>query len=106
MPLWAVLVVSTLMFTFMSGRMIPGMALVTSAAQPALRGTFMTLNASVQSAAMGVASLVGGVLIGRDAQGLVQNYWMAAVVGMAASLGAVWVPGRLHLHGASGAPRP
>lgn len=105
-PLWAVLVVSTLMFTFMSGRMIPGMALVTSAAQPALRGTFMTLNASVQSAAMGVASLVGGVLIGRDAQGLVQNYWMAAVVGMAASLGAVWVAGRLHLHGAAGAPRP
>jgi hypothetical protein len=83
--------------------MIPGMALVTSAAQPALRGTFMTLNASVQSAAMGLASLAGGMLISRDAQGLVQNYWMAAVVGMLASLGAVWVAGRLHLHGAPGA---
>lgn len=103
-PLWAVLTVSTLMFAFMSGRMIPGMAMVTSAAQPQLRGTFMTLNASVQSAAMGLASLVGGLLISRDAQGLVQNYWMAAVVGIFASLGAVWVAGRLHLHGAPGKP--
>jgi hypothetical protein len=43
-PLAAVLVVSTLLFMCMSGRMIPGMAIITSAANPALRGTFMTLN--------------------------------------------------------------
>ncbi|PJI95692.1 putative MFS family arabinose efflux permease [Acidovorax sp. 69] len=100
-PLWCVLVVSTLMFTFMSGRMIPGMAIVTSAAQPSLRGTFMTLNASVQSAAMGVASFVGGLLISRDAQGLVQNYWVGALVGIAASVLSMLVVGRLRLHGAA-----
>ena len=100
-PLWAVLTVSTLMFAFMSGRMIPGMAIITSAANPQLRGTFMTLNASVQSAAMGVASLVGGVLISRDAQGLVQGYWMAAVVGIVASVLSIMVVGRLVLHGAA-----
>ena len=33
-------------------------------ANPAARGTFMTLNAAVQSAAMGCAALVGGALIG------------------------------------------
>lgn len=101
LPLWGVLVVSTLMFAFVSGRMIPGMAIVSSAAQASVRGTFMTLNASVQSAAMGVASLVGGVLISRDAQGLVQNYWMAAVGGIAASLLSMVVVGRLTLHGAA-----
>lgn len=100
-PLWTVLIVSTLMFAFMSGRMIPGMAIITSAANPQLRGTFMTLNASVQSAAMGVASLVGGVLISRDAQGLVQGYWMAAVVGTVASVLSIMVVGRLVLHGAA-----
>jgi predicted MFS family arabinose efflux permease len=104
-PLGAVLVVSTLMFALMSGRMIPGMAIISSAAQAPLRGTFMTLNASVQSAAMGVASFVGGVLISRDAQGLVQNYWMAAVVGIAASLLSMVVVGRLTLHGAGPAAR-
>lgn len=59
-PLWVVLVATTLMFALMSGRMIPGMAILTAAANPALRGTFMTLNAAVQSAAMGLASLAGG----------------------------------------------
>ncbi len=105
LPLWGVLVVSTLMFTFVSGRMIPGMAIIASAAHAPLRGTFMTLNASVQSAAMGVASFVGGVLISRDAQGLVQNYWVAALVGISASLLSMLVVGRLTLHGATPSAR-
>ena len=103
-PLWVVLVATTLMFALMSGRMIPGMAILTAAANPALRGTFMTLNAAVQSAAMGLASLAGGMLIQRDAQGLVQNYWMAAVVGIVASLLAWRVVGGLTLHGATQGP--
>jgi predicted MFS family arabinose efflux permease len=99
-PLAAVLVVSTLLFACMSGRMIPGMAIITSAANPQLRGTFMTLNSSVQSAGMGAAAFVGGQIIGRDAQGHVVNYWMAAVVGAVASALAFWLAGRLKLYGA------
>ena len=52
---------------------------------------------------MGVASVVGGLLISRDAQGLVQNYWMAALVGIAASLLSMVVAGRLIV---SGLPEP
>jgi predicted MFS family arabinose efflux permease len=37
----------------LSGRMIPGMAWSPAPPTPALRGTFMALNAAVQSAAMG-----------------------------------------------------
>ena len=99
-PLWAALVVSTLFFVLMSGRMIPGMAILTSAAQPQLRGTFMTLNASVQSAAMGLAAFVGGLIIQRDTQGLVERYWLAALLGAVASLLAAWMASKLHLHGA------
>lgn len=98
MSIWWVLLVSTLFFVFMSGRMIPGMAMLTSAASPALRGTFMTLNSAVQSAAMGLAALVGGAIISRDAAGLVQHYWVAALVGGVASLGAVFLGARLNLH--------
>ena len=104
-PLWGVLGISTLMFALMSGRMIPGMAIITSAAQAPLRGTFMTLNASVQSGAMGLASIVGGLLISRDAQGLLQGYWMSALVGIAASLLSMAVVGRLTLHGATPSAR-
>ncbi|MEY4882255.1 MAG: hypothetical protein RIS34_109 [Pseudomonadota bacterium] len=104
--LGAVLTASTLLFVCMSGRMIPGMAIVTSAANPALRGTFMTLNAAVQSAAMGIAALVGGALISRNGQGELQNYWMSAVVGGCASLLAVVVATQLRLQGASVPPVP
>ena len=97
LPVWAVLIVSTSFFACMSGRMIPGMAIVTSAANPALRGTFMALNSAVQSAAMGLAAFTGGHIISRDANNLVQNYWMAAVVGATASLAAVFMAGQLKM---------
>ena len=57
----------------------------------------MTLNSSVQSAAMGLAALTGGFIIHRDAQGLVQNYWMAALAGASASLMSIWVARKLVL---------
>lgn len=97
-PLWAVLVVSTALFIFMSGRMIPGMALITGAATPALRGTFMALNAAVQSAAMGLASLLGGLIIGRNAEGLVQHYWVSGLLGASASLAAIALARRVKVH--------
>ena len=99
-PVWVVVAVSTLFFVCMNGRMVPGMAILTAAANPSLRGTFMSLNSAVQSASMGAAAFVGGLLISRDAQGMVQNYWMSAALGACASLAAIAVAGKLHLHGA------
>jgi predicted MFS family arabinose efflux permease len=102
MPVWplpAVLVVSTTLFVVMSGRMIPGMAIVASAANPALRGTFMTLNSAAQSAAMGLAAFVGGQLISRGENGLLVGYWQAAVVGCVCSLVSIWLAHGLVLHG-------
>lgn len=104
-PMWAVLIVSTALFIFMSGRMIPGMALVTGAAAPAQRGTFMALNSAVQSAAMGLASFVGGLIIGRDAHGLVTHYWVSALVGAVASLLAVAMVRHVRVHTSSGPQR-
>ena len=101
-----VLLISTLFFVCMSGRMIPGMAMLTSAANPALRGTFMTLNSAVQSCAMGLAALVGGYIISRDAAGLVQNYGVAGLVGGVVSLLTIAVGARLQLqHTPASAPK-
>lgn len=99
--LWGILLVTTLMFVGMNGRMIPGMALATSAANPKLRGTFMALNSSVQSAAMGSATFVGGLVISRDAQGLVQHFWVNAMIGAVATLLSVLLVSRLYLYGAA-----
>jgi predicted MFS family arabinose efflux permease len=100
LPLWGLLAISTLFFTVMSGRMIPGMAMISSAVEPRLRGTFMTLNSAVQSASMGLAALVAGLIIGRDAQGQLTGYWVAGLLGVVASLLSVWLAGHLRLHGA------
>ena len=103
LPLWGLLVVSTLLFTVMSGRMIPGMAMISSAVEPRLRGTFMTLNSAVQSAGMGLAALLAGLIIGRDEQGHLTFYWVAGLLGCVASLLSAWLAGRLRLQGAQAA---
>ena len=91
-PLWLFIGVTTLFFVFVSGRMIPSMAIITSATTTSLRGTFMSLNAAVQSAAMGVAALIGGLLIHRDAAGRVEGYQWAGWLSVLLSLLAVaWV---------------
>jgi predicted MFS family arabinose efflux permease len=101
--LWGILAVSTGFFICMSGRMTPGMAIVASAGKPQLRGTFMALNSAVQSASMGAAAFIGGLIISRDAQGLVQHYGGNALVGISATLLSIWLVGQLFLHGAPAA---
>ncbi len=95
--LYGILAVSVLFFVFMSGRMIPGMAIVTSACNPPQRGTFMALNSAAQSLGMAVAAFLGGLIISRDAQGWVLHYWGNALVGVAASLATYWLVGKLRL---------
>jgi predicted MFS family arabinose efflux permease len=95
--LYGITAISTLFFVFMSGRMIPGMAIVTSACNPPQRGTFMALNSAAQSLGMSAAAFLGGLIISRDAQGLVLHYWGNALVGVAASLLTWWLVGKLRL---------
>lgn len=96
-PLAALLGVTTLFFVLVSGRMVPGMALVTAAVAPQRRGAFMSLNNALQSAAMGVASFVGGLMISRDAHGLVQGYERTGWVALVCTLAALWLVGRLQV---------
>ncbi len=99
LPMAGILVVSSLLFVVMSGRMIPGMALIGASADPQRRGSFMTLNSAVQSLAMGLAALVGGQILGRDAEGHLTHYWVAALIGGGASMLSFVLASKLRLHG-------
>lgn len=82
LPLWMVLVVTSVFFVMVSGRMIPAMAVITQVPSSAERGAFMSLNNSVQSAAMALGSVVGGWLANGGDGNLVSfglNGWVAAV---------------------------
>ena len=103
-PLALVLLVSSSLFFCMNARMIPGMALLTSAAQPQFRGTFMSLNGAVQSVSMGLATWLGGLLIQRNAQGQVTHYWLCALAAVVASLFAYALAQKVKMHTAEGPP--
>jgi predicted MFS family arabinose efflux permease len=103
-PWWWILFISTPFFILVSGRFVPGMAMVTSAAVPRLRGTFMSVNSAVQQAGSGMAALVAGLIISRDAQGLIHNYNIVGYVAVAATLCAIALAGAIVPADANPAP--
>ena len=96
-PLWLMVCVSTLFFILVPGRMVPAMAIVTSAAQPRLRGTFMSLTGATQQLASGVAAWVGGLIIAQDAAGQIVNYNLVGWLAAAIALLAIALAGRIQV---------
>ena len=94
-PWWIVLLNSTLFFVLVSGRMIPGMAMVTAVAPLQVRGTFMSLGSSVQMLGSGLASLVAGLIITRNTAGQIEHYNLVGYFALACGLAALWMAGRL-----------
>ncbi|MFA6122032.1 MAG: MFS transporter [Sideroxydans sp.] len=94
------LVCTTLFFVLVSGRFIPAMAIITSAAQPKLRGTFMSLHATIQSLAMGLAATLSGFMITQDATGALVGYQNVGYVAIIANVIAIWFVSRVVMHDA------
>jgi predicted MFS family arabinose efflux permease len=94
-PVWAVIGVAALFFILVSGRFAPGMAMVTSAGQPRVRGAFMTLSTAVGNAASGTAAFVAGVIVTKQADGTLANYNVVGYVALAAGFITLWLAGRV-----------
>jgi MFS transporter, DHA1 family, inner membrane transport protein len=82
-PIWLTLIVTTVFFITMAGRFTPTMAMISNAVEPRYRGGFMSVNSAVQQAAGGLANIVAGTLITREAtSGRLVGYprvgWIAA----------------------------
>jgi predicted MFS family arabinose efflux permease len=97
-PLWIWLICTTAFFVLVSGRMIPAMAIVTSAAQPKLRGTFMSLNATMQSFAMGLATTLAGFIISQNSTREILGYSTAGYIAIAANIMAIVYVSRIIMH--------
>lgn len=91
-----VLLVTTMMFVLSSGRMVPAMAMITSSAEPAYRGSFMSINASVQLFGTGVAPILASFLmpdVGPDEP--IVGYPLVAGTCVVIGLLAVYLGGQL-----------
>jgi predicted MFS family arabinose efflux permease len=82
-------------FVLVSGRMIPAMALISSAVDPARRGAAMSLNSTVQSLAMGAASSLAGFLITQGADGRFANFDQVGYIAVAAGFLSMALAGRV-----------
>jgi predicted MFS family arabinose efflux permease len=88
-PLWVAALVATLFFAASSARMVPAMALLTSGAEPRLRGSVMSFNASIQQLAAGAASFVASLVVGRSAEGELTRYWMIGILSAAGTFACI-----------------
>lgn len=98
-PLAVAIAVSTLFMVTTSGRMVPAQALITASAAPRYRGSFLSVTASVQQMASGVAAVLGGWLLGSPGTGKslapLAGYGWVGLLSAAFTLLSVVLAGRL-----------
>jgi MFS transporter, DHA1 family, inner membrane transport protein len=95
MPLWGVLTIAGLFFIAASGRMIPTQALVSGVVTPQQRGSFMSINSSVQQLASGLSANVAGWLVAEGLGGRIEHYDQVGYFSIALMLCAVYLAGRV-----------
>jgi predicted MFS family arabinose efflux permease len=98
-PLWVLLTVSTAFMCSMSGRFVPAMAMVTSSVSSRNRGSFMSVNSSVQSMGSGLAAFVGGAIIAELPDGRLLNFDRVGYLAVAATLLSLPLARRLRREG-------
>jgi predicted MFS family arabinose efflux permease len=86
-----ILLFTTLMMVMATGRMISATALITGVVEPRRRGSFMSLNSSIQQGAAGAASLIAGFLIGGGEGGMLTGYYRVGLLAAGASLLTLWL---------------
>ncbi len=86
-PLPYVFLWTTLFFIFASGRFIPANTIITAAATPENRGSFMSLKSSLQQFAIGISALISGQIIFINDANQYENY--PIIGGIAIVLGLI-----------------
>lgn len=96
-PLWIAVLVMVLFMVFVSGRFVPAMAIVTGAAQPGQRGSFLSFNSAIQQLGSSAASLASGFIIGHTASGKLTGYWISGMIAVACTIAAIWLARRIRI---------
>jgi predicted MFS family arabinose efflux permease len=73
-PFWIVVALNIALMMGVLSRMISSSALITAIPEPNERGSFMSVNSSVQQLSGGIASVIGGLIIVQSASGSLEHY--------------------------------
>jgi predicted MFS family arabinose efflux permease len=90
----AVAVVSVLMVSN-AGRMVAAMAMITACVESRRRGSFMSINASVQHLSAGLGAFLAGLMLDRAEDGSLIGYPRVGILAVAATLLSILLAGRL-----------
>ena len=85
-PLPLAVAASTLFFILVSGRSVPGLALITSTVSPEHRGSFMSFNSAVQQLSAGLATMIAGLIVVVGADGRLYQFGWVGILASVVSL--------------------
>ncbi|MCC6274270.1 MAG: MFS transporter [Leptospiraceae bacterium] len=87
--------ITTIFMIFVSGRFVPALALINSAADPKYRGSFMSVNSAIQQLAAGLASSIAGFIIATGQNGVLMNYEKVGYLSICATILSLFIAGRI-----------
>ncbi|MCE9501509.1 MAG: MFS transporter, partial [Leptospira sp.] len=82
---YAVLI-TTIFMILISGRFVPAIAMINSSADPGYRGSFMSINSSLQQLASGGASMTAGIIVTSAKDGSLQNYNLVGALAVVSTI--------------------
>ncbi|MDI1300346.1 MAG: MFS transporter [bacterium] len=97
LPLPWVLLTTTFFMVFISGRLIPALALITAASTTGLRGRFLSMNAALQQLAASAAAFLPTLILTQDAEGHLLNYDIVGYGAMTMTIVAMWLAGKVFI---------
>lgn len=92
------LVVTSLFFILISGRMIPMMALFSRIVDPNVRASFMSVNATMQHLGSSMAAILSGMMLSQAQNGELLNYHIVGYTAVGFTLLAITLSFRLTKH--------
>jgi predicted MFS family arabinose efflux permease len=90
-PLPVALSVTSVFMVLMNARFVPAIAMITASVEAKNRGSFMSVNASVQQMASGLAAFIAGMIVTKAPSGALEGYPWAGLLSVFAALAAIWI---------------
>ena len=96
-PVWIALVATTIFFITGSGRMIPPQTLITAAATPKTRGSFMSVKSAMQQLAIALASAMSGFIVVFGEGGSLERYNLVGYLAITVCIVAMLLAPRIRV---------
>jgi DHA1 family inner membrane transport protein len=77
--------------------MIAAYAMVTGSVEPRRRGTFLSINSSVQHVSSGIGAYLGGVIVAMTVDNRIEHFGTVGWVGAGCTLFTLWLASRVQI---------